>query len=219
MQNAAVFGKCAGYLINRVAQELVRGNRVSFQVILVVCGVGVIQAEPPRRIRPPPQLSRQQELPAPYPPPSQGYGPPPDKYGPPPYSYEPPEVEYGPPIPSQEYGPSRQQLVTKNIYVHLPPPEAEELPQPVQSIEPQTPKKHYKIVFIKTPNPPEPQALQIPPTPQDEHKTLVYVLVKKPEPAPQVQIPPQSTTEASRPEVFFIKYKENKPSTSYGPPR
>lgn len=179
---------------------------------MVICGVGVTKAEPPRRIRPPPQLSRQQELPSSYGAPSEGYGPPP-------YRYEPPTIEYGPPIPSQEYGAPTQQLVTKNIYVHLPPPEAEEQPQPIQSIEPATPKKHYKIVFIKAPNPPEPQALSIPETPQDEHKTLVYVLVKKPEPTPQVQLPVASTTEASKPEVFFIKYKENKPSNQYGAPR
>lgn len=131
----------------------------------------------------------------------QQYGPPaPDEYGP------PPSPSYGHPIPA------KQTLITKNVYVHLPPPEEPE-PERIREIE--TTRKHYKIVFIKAPTPPTPQALKLPP--QDEHKTLVYVLVKKPDPEPSIEVP--NTTEPSRPEVYFIKYKENnKLSNSYGPP-
>lgn len=52
---------------------------------------------------------------------------------------------YGPP---QEYGPQSQKLITKNVYIHVPPVEEPEL-QPVQVFEKQIPKKHYKIIFIK----------------------------------------------------------------------
>lgn len=44
---------------------------------------------------------------------------------------------------------------------------------------------------------------------QDEHKTLVYVFVKNPsteEPETNAQ---ETSTEPSKPEVFFVKYKEN----------
>lgn len=53
---------------------------------------------------------------------------------------------YGPPV---EYGPPlSQKLITKNVYIHVPPPEEPEF-QPVQVFERQIPKKHYKIIFIK----------------------------------------------------------------------
>lgn len=48
----------------------------------------------------------------------------------------------------QEYGPPSQKLITKNVYIHVPPVEEPEL-QPVQVFEKQIPKKHYKIIFIK----------------------------------------------------------------------
>ena len=68
-------------------------------------------------------------------------------------------------------------------------------------------QKHYKIVFIKAPSPPNRPPPQIPPIPQNEEKTLVYVLVKKPdEPAP-IEIPEAPVTPPSKPEVYFIKYK------------
>lgn len=81
------------------------------------------------------------------------------------------------------------------------------------------PKKHYKIIFIKAPTPPTPTAPIIPEQPQDEHKTLVYVLVKKPEPQPLIEIPKPAPTEPSKPEVYFIKYKDGgKTHVQYGPP-
>lgn len=151
------------------------------------------------------QLTSQQELP-------------PLDYGAPPYTYETPPS--GSDVySSNKYINPKQQIVTKNIYVHLPPPlETEEIIQPEQKFEPTIPKKHYKILFIKTPNFPEQQPLKIPSSAQDEHKTLVYVLVKKPETALQVQLSPPTATEATKPEVFFIKYKNNEPLNKYGPP-
>ena len=122
--------------------------------------------------------------------------------------------------PAQTYGPpSSPPLVTKNVYVHLPPDDEEGVHQP-QVIQPQAPRKHYKLIFIKAPEPPRYTAPIIPPTPQDEHKTLVYVLVKRPEEQPQIELPSVAPTEPSKPEVYFIKYKaqENKPAQGYGPP-
>lgn len=187
--------------------------------------VAFVAAEPPRPYYngPPPQLSKQQLPPGYGAPPKQIYGPPSgppsapsapeQEYGPPPASaYGPPAQQYGPPIP--------EKIITKNVYVHVPPAEPVEY-APSQQIEIPVPKKHYKIVFIKAPTPPTPTAPVIPEQPQDEHKTLVYVLVKKPEPQPEIEIPTPATTEPSKPEVYFIKYKEQKaePHSQYGPPR
>lgn len=122
-------------------------------------------------------------------------------YGPPQSEYALPQPEYGPP-PTQQYGPpaSPQKLITKNVYIHVPPPETEEYIR-TQILEPQIPKKHYKIIFIKAPTAPTPTVPVIPKTIPDEHKTLVYVLVKKPEPQPQIEIPKVRPTEPSKPEV------------------
>lgn len=100
-------------------------------------------------------------------------------------------------------------VVQKHIYVHVPPPEPEE--QFVQRPIPVAPaQKHYKIIFIKAPSPPQYQAPVIPVQPQNEEKTLVYVLVKKPEAPQDIVIPTAAPTQPSKPEVYFIKYKTQK---------
>lgn len=97
----------------------------------------------------------------------------------------------------------------KHIYVHVPPPEPEEqfVQRPLQIAPAQ---KHYKIIFIKAPSPPQYQAPIIPIQPQNEEKTLVYVLVKKPEAPQDIVIPTSAPTQPSKPEVYFIKYKTQK---------
>lgn len=71
------------------------------------------------------------------------------RFGPAPIdSYGAPAPEYGPPQPAAEYGPPSQKLITKNVYIHVPPIEEPEF-QPVQVFEKPIPKKHYKIIFIK----------------------------------------------------------------------
>lgn len=103
-------------------------------------------------------------------------------------------------------------LVQKHIYVHVPPPEQQELRAPrIPEVAP--PQKHYKIIFIKAPTPPTPTAPIIPVQPQNEEKTLVYVLVKKPEEQPDIVIPTPAPTQPSKPEVYFIKYQTQKESS------
>lgn len=123
----------------------------------------------------------------------------------------PPAASYGPPPLAP--------IVTKNVYVHLPPND-DEIITPPQIIPPVAPKKHYKLIFIKAPEPPRFTPPIIPPNIPDEHKTLVYVLVKKPEPQRPVEVPIPVPTEPSKPEVYFIKYKgpNNTPAQGYGPP-
>ncbi|XP_066251144.1 uncharacterized protein [Euwallacea similis] len=100
-------------------------------------------------------------------------------------------------------------LVQKHIYVHVPPPEPEDL-QPQRIIPVAPAQKHYKIIFIKAPSPPTPTVPAIPVQQQNEEKTLVYVLVKKPEEAPELTIPAPVPTQPSKPEVYFIRYKTQK---------
>lgn len=77
---------------------------------------------------------------------------------------------------------------------------------------------NFLILFI-APTLLTPTAPVIPETISDEHKTLVYILIKKPDPLPQIEIPQVKPTEPSKPEVFFIKYKEDgKISQEYGVP-
>ncbi|XP_055306924.1 uncharacterized protein LOC129571184 [Sitodiplosis mosellana] len=120
--------------------------------------------------------------------------------------YDDSQIDYGESLPqSHQYGATSPnlQLITKHVYVHIPPNEPEF--QSSQTFKKSIPKKHYNIIFIKAPTPPRPTVPVIPT--QDEHKTLVYILVKKPEPLPRLEIPQAETTEPSKPEVFFVKYK------------
>ncbi|XP_055536139.1 rRNA 2'-O-methyltransferase fibrillarin-like [Wyeomyia smithii] len=105
-----------------------------------------------------------------------------------------------------------QAIIQKHIYVHVPPPEPEEvrIQRPI-SVAPA--QKHYKIIFIKAPSAPAYQAPQIPVQPQNEEKTLVYVLVKKPDDQQDIIIPTPAPTQPSKPEVYFIKYKTQKESS------
>lgn len=113
----------------------------------------------------------------------------------------------------------RPTLVHKHIYVHVPPPEPEdEIPAQSQLAPAVIPQKHYKIIFIKAPSmapsPLQQQQQQIALASQNQEKTIVYVLVKKPveesnslaasTPIGAISAP------ASKPEVYFIKYKTQK---------
>ncbi|XP_066260647.1 uncharacterized protein [Euwallacea similis] len=114
------------------------------------------------------------------------------------------------------YGaPPQLPTVHKHVYVHVAPEEPQEI-KPQRVIPTAAPQKHYKIIFIKAPNPPTPTAPIIPVQPQDEEKTLVYVLVKKPEEQPEIVVPTPAPTQPSKPEVYFIRYKTQKEGGSGG---
>ncbi|KAH8310954.1 hypothetical protein KR044_003595, partial [Drosophila immigrans] len=107
----------------------------------------------------------------------------------------------------QNYNPSAS-LVSKDIYVHVPPAEdpEERYPQPQLPIAP--PRKHYRIVFIKAPTQSASKAaVRVKQAPVEE-KTIIYVLTKKPDPLDlQAAIEEAAPKQISKPEVFFIKYK------------
>lgn len=100
---------------------------------------------------------------------------------------------------------SQEPIVTKHFYVHAAPEDPEDDIGP-RFIPVGPPRKTYKIIFIKTPT----YGLRsqiIPIPPQTEEKTIVYVLSKKPTFDQNVQLPQPTTTEPTKPEVFFVKYK------------
>jgi len=100
----------------------------------------------------------------------------------------------------------QQTLIQKHIYVHVPPPEQEDI-RPPQQIQAGVAQKHYKIIFIKAPSPPTVSPAQIALAQQNQEKTIVYVLVKKPDEIGDINIPAVPPTQPSKPEVYFIKYK------------
>lgn len=108
---------------------------------------------------------------------------------------------------AQSYNAAQQlpPIVTKSFYVHAAPDDPEENVGP-RFVQVGRARKNYKVIFIKAPTYGSSSQI-IPILPQNEEKTIVYVLSKKPELNQQIQIPEQPVTEPSKPEVFFIKYK------------
>lgn len=123
-------------------------------------------------------------------------------------------------VPSQPAPAPSQTIVQKHIYVHVPPPDQDELAQQLPVQQGATAQKHYKIIFIKAPSGPSvaQQLAQIAPQSQSEEKTLVYVLVKKPESLEEIQqsIPRAPAQQPSKPEVYFIKYKAQTQTDGFG---
>ncbi|KAI8430815.1 hypothetical protein MSG28_000970 [Choristoneura fumiferana] len=93
-------------------------------------------------------------------------------------------------------------VITKHIYFHLPPADDSAAAAPVTATPP---KKTYNIIFIKLPSLKSASAAQLQQLINEqaaiENKTLIYVLVRKPETQPTQPI-------TSKPEVFFVKYKD-----------
>lgn len=95
--------------------------------------------------------------------------------------------------------------VQKHVYFYEAPEEPEVLPPSPIPVGPA--KKNVKIIFIKAPHYAAPVFPQIPLQPQNQEKTIVYVLVKKPEEQQPIVVPTEAPTPPAKPEVFFIKYK------------
>lgn len=127
------------------------------------------------------------------------------------YSHPAPAPVYSQPAPvySQPAPIQQSALVQKHIYVHVPPPDHEEIhaTRNAQAVQPQ---KHYKIIFIKAPSAPSYRTQILQQQQLNEEKTLVYVLVKKPEGPEDIHLPEIAPTTPSKPEVYFIKYKTQK---------
>lgn len=102
-------------------------------------------------------------------------------------------------------------VVYKHFYVHAAPEE----PEPPKSRTPivlPPAQKHYKIIFVKVPSESHRSQAVVPVQQQNEEKTIVYVLVKKPEDHSELVVPKVEQKPPSKPEVFFIKYKNKEDS-------
>ena len=98
-------------------------------------------------------------------------------------------------------------LVTKDIYVHVPPQD-EEQQHHAAAVPAAPPRKHYRIVFIKAPTPSISQAAQQVSQAPIEEKTIIYVLSKKHDPIElEAALQEMAYKQPSKPEVYFIKYK------------
>lgn len=96
-------------------------------------------------------------------------------------------------------------IITKSFYFEAAPEEPEEQHGP-RFVSVGRAQKNYKVIFIKAPT----YGLNsqiIPVLPQNEEKTIIYVLSKKPELNQDIELPPVPTTEPTKPEIFFVKYK------------
>lgn len=104
-------------------------------------------------------------------------------------------------------------LIHKHIYVHVAPPELDEA-QRQEINAASAAKKHYKIIFIKTPSYASPSALEYQAQGQSQEKTLIYVLVKRPDDVEQGSFVTSTKTRPSKPEVYFIRYKAQQDTSS-----
>jgi hypothetical protein len=104
------------------------------------------------------------------------------------------------------------------VYIHSAPDEAPELKSNVIRV-PGGGNKHVNIIFVKTPSQDSSSQTEVILPEQDEHKNLVYVLLKKGENTNNVNIRRPAPTQPSKPDVYFIRYKDGKQvESSYGPP-
>jgi len=104
---------------------------------------------------------------------------------------------------AQSFGSSGNRLgePDKTIFVRLPEEEGGQvITRPPQSAGP--PQKHYRIVIIRNPTPPEIQPILPPKT---EQKTVIYVLHQKPKVQQQVI---ETPVVKHPPQVLFVGYDE-----------
>ncbi|KAF2896497.1 hypothetical protein ILUMI_09677 [Ignelater luminosus] len=114
--------------------------------------------------------------------------------------------------PSGSYLPSDQHSANlvenqdqKHVYYFAAPDEEEQARFRI-NIAPST-QKNTRIIFVKTPSYGNIVPEVISPPSQAEDKTLVYVLVKKPQQDNSITIPASTGVKPAKPEVYFIKYK------------
>jgi hypothetical protein len=98
--------------------------------------------------------------------------------------------------------------VFRHVYVHSAPDDAADYQNKVIRV-PGGGDKHVNIIFVKAPSSSFNQQTEVVLPEQPEQKTVVYVLVKKGEHNNDVRIRAPAQTVQPKPEVFFIRYKNN----------
>ncbi|ODN01130.1 hypothetical protein Ocin01_05561 [Orchesella cincta] len=96
----------------------------------------------------------------------------------------------------------------RHIYIHVAPDDPEDQQARVVRI-PSKNDKHVNIIFVKTPSNSASQQTEVILPEQDEQKNIVYVLVRKFDPTTDLKIRAPRPTSPSKPQVYFIRYKNN----------
>lgn len=105
--------------------------------------------------------------------------------------------------------------VNRHVYVHVAPDFPEDQQARVIRI-PSKNDKHVNIIFVKTPSSSSSQQTEVILPEQDEQKNIVYVLVRKFDPTTDLKIRAPRPTSPSKPDVFFIRYKDQQQQGGQG---
>lgn len=113
--------------------------------------------------------------------------------------------------PTRRYRPRvrtpKKAIVTKNFFIHSAPEETEaEIEEELADLQ-QQPRKHYNVLFVKTPSQTNRAAALNLAKAIKEEKTVVYVLAKKTSASDLQDAIQQAPQTINKPEVFFIKYR------------
>jgi len=131
---------------------------------------------------------------------------------------EPPSGYGVPQVISTEYGAPSGGQVYKHVYVHAAPDEPTYSENKVIRV-PGGGDKHVNIIFVKTPSTSSHQQTEVLLPEQGQQKTVVYVLLKKGSNTNDVKIRAPGASAPSKPEVFFIRYKDQQAAApGYGVP-
>jgi len=76
---------------------------------------------------------------------------------------------------------------------------------------------HYNIIFVKAPSYGNQQNTEVILPEAPRQKTIVYVLTRRPQNGNDVQIRGPAPTQPAKPEVFFIRYKNDGEDQGVGP--
>lgn len=101
----------------------------------------------------------------------------------------------------------KKAIVTKNFFIHSAPEENEEEIQDELNQLAAQPRKHYNVLFVKTPAQTSKAAAVNLAKALKEEKTVVYVLSKKTSAADLQDAIQEAPQHINKPEVFFIKYR------------
>jgi len=107
--------------------------------------------------------------------------------------------------------------IHRHVYVHVAPDDPEDQQARVVRI-PSKNDKHVNIIFVKTPSSSSSQQTEVVLPEQDEQKNIVYVLVRKFDPTTDLKIRAPRPTTPAKPEVYFIRYKNNQENQNGGQP-
>ncbi|CAL8126900.1 unnamed protein product [Orchesella dallaii] len=137
------------------------------------------------------------------------------QYGvPSPNAYLPPQVNHPPAQQNEVFISPRPRdapidlKVFRHVFVHSAPND-EPQKQEIRRIRgPGGDEKHVNVIFVKAPAPAAPDQQVVDVQNDGGRKTLVYVLLKKAADAPDVKFSGPAPTKPSKPEVYFIRYKD-----------